>query len=580
MMQIFLSIPPGFYAVLASFLMMNISHRPTSRLVAIAVALWVVIDVALVVISPPEEVIWNVAGFLLKPLTVHPFTPILAVTFSLVLFFGVLFSMQRYRKQELEIAFFYGGMGLNVLFAGDLISFLLFWEFMTIGGTALIWSNETDASFKSGLRYGLVHLFGGVLLLCSVALLVDIQHSTAIPVLSLDIQYWSDPEHWMQPITIATLLFFIGLSVNVAVPPLSAWLPDSYPAASPEASVFLSAFTTKSAILFMIMIFSGSDVLIYLGGFMVVYASIYALIEDEVRRVLSYSLIQQLGVMLMLIGIGTPLALQVTILHACAHIIYKALLFMGAGALVLHHNEESCLKLGGGMKSFPLVGVAILIGTLTASGFPLTLAFLSKSMMGEATAKSMWWVPMILTFSGIMGFLHTGVKLSWFMVLKPRRKKGEGRIGAWMQWAMVGLAVLCILPGMFPVLAFLLLPGNGSLLPDPYSVGTVGHQLTYGLISVIAFILALPAFNYMRRIPYDFDWIYRNLCYQLVLLCWKTMTAIHNLCWDPLYLRLSQTRSYIIHAGERMHGVMRWPLGWQLMMFLTIFAVFLVVFYH
>ena len=174
-------------------------------------------------------------------------------------------------------------------------------------------------------------------------------------------------------------MMLIGILINAAAPPVSAWLSDAYPEASPTGSVFLSAFTTKTAVLALILLFPGTELLIYLGLFMIMYGIIWALLENNVRRILAFSIVNQVGFMVVAVGIGTPMALNGATAHAFAHIVYKALLFMSAGVVIFHTGKEKCNELGGLYRTMPITAFCGIVGALAISSFPLTSGYTTKT---------------------------------------------------------------------------------------------------------------------------------------------------------------------------------------------------------
>ena len=216
-------------------------------------------------------------------------------------------------------------------------------------------------------------------------------------------------------------MMLIGILINAAAPPVSAWLADSYPNSSATGSVFLSAFTTKTAVLALILLFPGEQVLIYIGLFMVMYGIIYALLENDVRRILAYSIVNQVGFMVCAIGIGTQMALNGAAAHAFAHIVYKALLFMSAGVVVYRTGMNRCTDVGGLFRTMPLTTVCGIIGALAISGFPLTSGFTTKTMISQAAAdESLVWVYMSLAAASAGVFLHAGIKFPWFVFFQKQ----------------------------------------------------------------------------------------------------------------------------------------------------------------
>ena len=197
---------------------------------------------------------------------------------------------------ELVAGFVYAGSAIGVVLAGDLISLFLFWEFMALASTVVVLSVGGNLSYHVSMRYLLVHMFGGTLLLAGILAHILDSGSTTFTA--------------MEPNTFGAILILGGFLVNAAAPPLSAWLSDAYPEASYSGTVFLSAFTTKTAVYVLLRGFPGAEVLIFVGIFMIFYGIIYALLENDMRRILAYSIVNQVGFMLTGIGIGTEMALN------------------------------------------------------------------------------------------------------------------------------------------------------------------------------------------------------------------------------------------------------------------------------
>ena len=184
-----------------------------------------------------------------------------------------------------------------------------------------------------------------------------------------------------------TWMMLIGILINAAAPPVSAWLSDAYPESSPTGSVFLSAFTTKTAVLALILLFPGEPVLVGIGLFMVMYGIIYALLENDIRRILSFSIVNQVGFMVCAIGIGTQMAINGaahTRLHTSST---KPLLFMSAGAVVYRTGLNKCTEVGGLFRTMPLTAICGIVGALAISGFPLTSGFTTKTMISQAAGR-------------------------------------------------------------------------------------------------------------------------------------------------------------------------------------------------
>ena len=391
-------------------------------------------------------------------------------------------------------AFLYAGAAIGVVFAGDLVTVFVFWEVMAVGSTLVLWSNGRSDSYRAAQRYLMVHLLGGVVLFAGVTGHIVQTGDVAFAPMALD-----SPAHW---------LVLIGFLVNAGAPPMSAWLPDAYPEASWSGTVFLSAFTTKTAVYALIRGFPGTELLIWVGLFMVFYGIVYALLENDMRRILAYSIVNQVGFMIAGIGIGTEMALNGAAAHAFAHIIYKALLLMSAGSVLMMTQRRKCSELGGLFHTMPLTMVCGTIGALAISAFPLTSGFVSKSMVSQAAADSHLMVVWLLLAAASAGvFLHAGIKFPWFVFFQKDSGLRPPEPPASMQWAMVFFAILCIALGVWPEPLYAMLPYAVNY--QPYTGSHVVAQLQLLLFSGLAFFIMLPFLKRTLTITLDSDWLWR-----------------------------------------------------------------------
>ncbi len=399
-------------------------------------------------------------------------------------FGGGLYALGQPSRLELPAAYFYAGSAVGVALAGDLVTLFVFWELMAIGSTLVIWSAGTRAAYAASLRYAMIHLAGGVVLFAGVAGTVAATGETTFAAMAPD-----SVAHW---------LILIGFLVNAGAPPLSAWLPDAYPEGSWSGTVFLSAFTTKAAVYVLLRGFPGTELLVWIGLFMVFYGIVYALLENDMRRILAYSIVNQVGFMVAGIGIGTEMALNGAAAHAFTHIIYKALLLMSAGAVLLATGRRKCSELGGLFHSMPLTTICGSIGALAISSFPLTSGFVSKSMVTQAAADGgllAVWLLLAAASAGV--FLHAGIKFPWFVFFQKDSGLRPPDPPASMRWAMVLFAFLCIALGVWPEPLYRMLPYPVHY--QPYTAAHVLTQLQLLLFSGLAFFVLL---GWLKRTPH------------------------------------------------------------------------------
>ncbi|MDD2373476.1 MAG: Na(+)/H(+) antiporter subunit D, partial [Syntrophomonadaceae bacterium] len=322
--------------------------------------------------------------------------------FIIMAFAGAIYSLHEKDISQIIAAFIYVGSALGAVFAGDYITLYIFWEAMAFSSVYLIAVRKTDKARGASFRYILVHLFGGMLLLAGIILHIGSTGSIEFEFLGLN--------------GLASYLILLGFAINAAIPPLSAWLSDAYPEATVIGTVFLSAFTTKTAVYTLARAFPGTDILVWAGIIMALYGIVFAILENDMRRILSYSIINQVGFMVVGIGIGTPMALNGAVSHAFAHILYKGLLLMSAGAVLYTTGRSKCTELGGLYKSMPITLGLCLIGAASISAFPLTSGFVTKSMIADAAAhEGLTTIWMLLTMASAGVFLHAGIKFPYFV---------------------------------------------------------------------------------------------------------------------------------------------------------------------
>lgn len=411
---------------------------------------------------------------------------------------------------------FYAGAALGVVFAGDLLSLFAFWEIMAFSATYLVWARKTKASSGAGLRYLLVHIFGGLCLLVGIVINTLNTGSIEFGYIGLN--------------GLGSFLIFLGFGINCAWPGLHAWLPDAYPQTTAAGAVFMWTFTTKTAVYVLARGFPGTELLIWIGAIMTVFPIFFAVIENDLRKVLSYSLINQVGFMVVGIGIGTQLSLNGTVSHVFCHILYKALLVMSMGAVLHRTGKINCTDLGGLYKSMPLTALFCIIGAASISAFPLFNGFVSKSMVVEATAHGgMTIIWFMLLFASVGVLEHAGIKVPFYAFFSHDSGIRTKEAPPHMLIAMGITAFLCIFIGVFPGPLYSILPYPVDF--EPYTVShvvTTLQLLCFGALAYVILLLSgiLPA--EMRATNLDADWFYRKFAAAFLWFCNVPLTAFRN----------------------------------------------------
>lgn len=427
---------------------------------------------------------------------------VFAYIMSLMCIIGTIYGLHVEDDLQHIAAWFYVAGSLGAIYAGDYLVLFLFWELMAFSSVFLIWFRRSKKSLSAGLRYLLVHTAGGLILLAGFVL-----RYKATGDLSFSLMDVKDPQ-------IYTYLIMLGLMLNAAVPPLHSWLPDAYGEATVTGSVFMCAFTTKTAIYALARSCAGMEILIPLGVVMALYGVVYAVLENDCRRLLAWHIISQVGYMVAGVGIGTELAINGACAHAFAHILYKGLLFMGCGSVLHMTGKSKFTELGGLYKKMPRTFVFTMIGGLSISAFPLFSGFVSKSMIIAAGFQQhILWAGFLLTLASAGTFLHTGLKVPYFIWFGKNNCSNEtwekAQDPPWnMQVAMGIASFLCIFIGCYTAYLYGKLPYPVDY--HPYTSYHLSETMQILLFTALGFFLLTKKLAPEPKISIDLDWFYRK----------------------------------------------------------------------
>ena len=494
------SIPPGLILILGAIVLLLL---PATARKAGAIGLAALGFFAISQLEDGSRLSPSFLGFDLTLLRVDATSKAFGYIFTLCAVAAFIFSWHEKRRAENTAALVYIGSALGVVFAGDMITWYVCWELMAIASTFLILSRKTEKSLKAAQRYILVHLAGGLILLTGILLTV---HQTG------EIAFIEFPKG-----EIGSWLILIGILINAAAVPFSSWLPDAYPESTVMGGVILSAYTTKTAVYTLIRGFPGWEILVAVGCVMAIYGIIYALLENDMRRILAYSIINQVGFMVCGVGIGTELAIAGVVAHAFCHIIYKALLWMSAGAVLFRTGKSKCTELGGRCKTMPITMILGTIGALSISSVPLTSGFVSKTLIVAAAEQQHYlWVWLVLEIASAGVFLHAGIKFPYFVFFNVDRGLRPKEAPKPMLIGMGLLAFLCILLGCYPAPLYNILPYSDAVTSTTFSAIYIDHfsnvvtMFQLLAFSALAFFVFLPWLKRTPTISIDFDWFYRK----------------------------------------------------------------------
>ena len=487
--------PPGFIMIIGALLIPFLPHilRQIYMLVLILISAYAL-----------------TLGFgLHTKITLMDIEFILFQSDSLTLPFGIIFHVAavlnviygahvKHWNQHMAIMS-YSGAAIAAVHAGDLFTLFVWWEATAITSVFLIFAGKTNKSYGAAFRYLIVQIGSGMFLLAGAILLMSETGNAEFRNFDINSLYGQ--------------LIFIAFGIKAAFPLLNGWLQDSYPEASEIGTVALSVFTTKLAIFCFAKSFAGTEILILIGVIMTFFPMFLAIIENDLRRVLTYCLNTQLGFMIVAIGIGTELAINGAVAHAIVHILYKGLLFMGMGAVLYRTRTCKASELGGLFRYMPITAICTIIGAVSLSAFPLFSGFVTKTLILSALGKEgLVFAYFMLLFSSAGVLIYSGIRVPFFAFFANESNIQSKESPLNMIIAMIIASILCILIGILPSYFYEILPFQ--IQYQPYDFSHVVGQLQLLTFAAFAFICLWHFKIYppeLNSTVLNSDWIYRKM---------------------------------------------------------------------
>ncbi len=487
--------------------------------------------------------------------------------FNIAAFMAIIFSLHIRDTYQHVSGLIYAGSALGAVFAGDYITLFAFLEIMAVSSAFLIWARGTEKAIASGMRYLIIQVISGLLLLAGALFAVHETGTLALSELSLE--------------SVSGLLIFCAIGIKAAFPLVHNWVTDAYPEATPTGSVFLCIFTTKTAVYLLARSFPGEEVLIYVGVIMACFPIFYAVIENDLRRVLAYSMINQIGFMVVGIGIGTELAINGAVATAFNHVIYKGLLFMSMGAVLHVTGRINGSDLGGLYKSMPKTTIFCIIGAASISAFPLFSGFVSKAMIMTAVIYEGYdWIWLALLFAAAGVFHHAGIKIPYFAFYAHDSGLRTSEAPKNMLVAMAIAAAFCIGVGCYPYILYGLLPYETDY--TAYDTTHVLTQMQLLCFSALAFVwLNLRGFYppELRSTNLDVEWIYRKFM-PCSIRC--GIALLKPAYCGVIKLACTAFEFSIIRTLVRNHGpesalTRTWPIGSMVLWVAILLSIYLIL---
>lgn len=450
-----------------------------------------------------------------------------------------IYNLNLKKDSDHMVSFIYMGCALGVVFAGDLFTFIIFWKILPVASVILIFLKRDEKSLNAGYRYFLMHIIGSSILLAGI--IANYMHTGSISMNIMGASFYE----------LIPMIIIIGIGFKAAFIPVHTWLPDSYPSAHFGTSVILSVFSTKVAIYALARLVPGAEVLAYMGALMAIYGVTFALIQNDIRKSLSYIIISSVGFMVAGIGIGTPLSIDGGLLHSVNSMLYMSLLFMSAGAIIYQINKQKFTELGSVSKLMPITTICTIIALLSLAGMPLFNGFISKSIIYEA-AYFNEIIYLTLKISSFATFLFI-FKFIYFVFLRHKwdlnphdERKAFDSISHTMAIPMIFIAFLCILIGIYPNIITNYLPNYSEFKFSFDKMMGSFYILTMG---GIAFIFNGKIFKKNLFIPrkinaIDFDYLYINLAHVFIWIC-KNPVVLFSVFVDLFYAKLASIFTWI-----------------------------------
>lgn len=556
---------PGIFQMLAALLVpLFIGQWRNLYMAAIPiVAFWWTLG-----LSPGDSLIVDVFDLSLIVMRVDNLSLMFAYIFEIATLISIIYAWHIRDTIQQVSGLIYSGAAIAAVFAGDLVTLFVMWELTALASVFLIWARRDGPSFRAGMRYLVIQVGSGVLLLAGSIIHYQATGSIAFNFLGVG--------------TLGTNLILLAFGVKCAFPLLHNWLQDSYGQATVTGTVFLSAFTTKLAVYALARGYPGTEMLIWVGATMTAFPIFYAVIENDLRRVLAYSLNNQLGFMVVGVGIGTEMALNGTAAHAFAHIIYKALLFMSMGAVLFRTGTIKGSELGGLYKSMPWSTGFCIIGAASISAFPLTSGFVSKALIITAAAEEgHWFVWAVLLFASAGVFHHSGIKIPYFAFFAHDSGKRVKEAPINMLIAMAAASALCLGIGMFPGYLYAILPFQVDFVP--YTTAHVITQLQLLMFSALAFTVLMWTKIYppeLKSVNLDTDWVYRRLLPRILNgLIAGISTAYYAMARAAGIRAERAIRTSFHFTGPHSALARTWEIGSSALWVMLLLAICLILYY-
>jgi len=531
--------PPAFLFILGAVLIPILKGK-LKQLYLLMIPAIAFLDI--IKLSPGMSWSYRFSGYDLVFCNVDRLSLIIGYIFVIIGFLAILYSIHVKEDGQHIAAFLYIGSSLGVVFSGDFFSLFVFWEIMAVASLFLILYQRKKESLGAGLRYILMHIIGGCSLLAGIIIYTISKGSIAIGIIEPNAAYW---------------FLLLGIGLNTAFIPIHTWLPDAYPEGTITGSVFLSVFTTKTGVYVLARCFPGVEFVAYMGGIMALYGVVFALLQNDARRLLSYHIVSQVGYMVAAVGVGTALSINGAVAHVFNHILYKALLFMSIGSVMYMTGKRKLTEMGGLARFMPVTTIVCIIAALSISGAPGFNGFISKGMILASVAEAHRPILEIMLTLASVGTFLSFIKLGYFAFFAKNYDMKSKESPVNMQLAMMLTAFACVLIGLFPKILFYILPYQ-DIPYHPYTPGHIVGVIQLFMLAGASFILAKAMVVPHNATILDFDYFYRMGGKVLIWVIMVPLSALRK----KLQLFSSVTVSIISRLAKNPISTIEIPIAY------------------
>jgi multicomponent Na+:H+ antiporter subunit D len=484
---------PAFLLLLSSFVLRYFKSRNEQLFKFCAILLPIL---TLIKFCKFETIgVLDVAGFKLIPLAYNKYNIIFGITLIVAHISASIYAIGNKQFNEIIWANIYGAASLFALLAKDFISLFCALEIMMIASSSIIFLGDHCNSKSSSMRYFIMHLTAGICILSGIILLTDSSMVREIRTLTLEGDLYSKTN-------IGNLLILLGFLINVGAPPFSAWMTDAYPQAKTSGTVFLSLYTTKIAAYYLLILFPGWRWLISIGLIMSLYGCIYAILENNIRRIICYLSIYQLGIVLMGIGLGTRESIFAAGLLIFSHIIYNSLFMILVGSFIDIHKIEKATEIYDIKTNIKPYIIGGFIGLLSLIAFPYSGPFFAKTLLGEHLYK----------YSNLIYCIYLAlscliiIALPWRQLLSANYTEKK-ILSKTTKFAIYIISIICLLTGVITLIIF----NFEQSLELHFPVNLIANQILMNFAAIGLIFLLYKKNNKTKHLLLSFDYFYRTI---------------------------------------------------------------------